>query len=74
MKKQKPQKKEVEMKNTKFYFWNQGKTFTLIVTAPEDVPHYRLKEIFDRNFVGKGSSITFDPTLFSQYKGTYTVS
>lgn len=75
MKKQKQQnKKEVEMKVTKFYFWNQGKSYQMLVTAPEDVPHYRLKEIFDKNFVGKGDSITFDPNVFSRYNGTYTVS
>ncbi|MCR5262148.1 MAG: hypothetical protein K6C94_09990 [Candidatus Gastranaerophilales bacterium] len=62
------------MKVTKFYFANQGKVYTLIVTAPDNVPKYRLKEIFDKNFVGKGSSLTFDPTVFKQYNGTYTVS
>ena len=72
MKKQ--DKKEVKMKVTKFYFWNQGKSYKMLITAPEDVPEYRLKEIFDRNFVGKGKDITFDPTVFSRYKGTYTVS
>lgn len=68
------EKKEIKFIKTKFYFWNQGKCFTLEVTAPETVPKYRLKEIFDQNFVGKGSSITFEPTLFSQYQGTYIVS
>lgn len=74
MKKQNQQKQEVEMKTTKFCFWNQGKSYTMIVTAPEDVPYYRLKEIFDNNFVGKGSSISFDPNVFSRYEGSYTVS
>mgnify|MGYP006916264419 CR=1 FL=1 len=74
MKKQKQNKKEVEMKVTKFYFWNQGKSYTMLVTAPDDVPQYRLKEIVDRNFVGKKEPVTFNPMLFSQYKATYTVS
>ncbi len=76
MKKQKKQdeKKEVKMVLTKFYFANQGKVYTLSVTAPENVPKYRLKENFDRNFVGKGSALTFDPNAFKQYNGTYTVS
>ena len=72
--KQQQDKKEVKMKVTKFYFWNQGKQFTISVTAPEDVPKYRLKEIVDKNFVGKKEPVTFNPMLFSQYKGTYTVS
>ena len=59
---------------TKFYFANQGKVYTISVTAPGFVPKYRLKEIFDRNFVGKGSALTFDPNAFKQYNGTYTVS
>ena len=75
MKKQKQQskKKEIQMVQSKFYFMNQGKCHELVVTAPETVPKYRLKEIFDRNFVGK-KEITNDPTIFSQYNGTYTVS
>lgn len=77
MKKQTQQqnkKKEVEMIVTKFYFFNQGKQYTISVTAPDNVPKYRLKEIIDKNFVGKKEPVTFNPTLFSQYKGTYTVS
>lgn len=74
-KKQKPeQKKEVKMMQTKFYFIKNDKTYTLTVTAPEDVPKYRLHEIFWRNFVVKERPLSFDPTLFYQYKGTYTVS
>ena len=72
--KQKKDDKEIKLKVTKFFFANQGKVYTLLVTAPENVPQYRLKEIFDKNFVGKGSSIKFDPTVFNRYNGTYTVS
>ena len=72
MKKQ--DKDEVKLKVTKFYFWNRGKSFTLCVTTPEDVPEYRLRELFYQNFVGKGKELTFDPMVFSKFKGTYTVS
>jgi len=72
--KQKKDDKGIKFKVTKFFFANQGKVYTLLVTAPENVPQYRLKEIFDKNFVGKGSSITFDPTVFYRYNGTYTIS
>lgn len=73
MKKQNNKNKEVKKVTTKFYFFNQGKSYTMLVTAPETVPQYRLKEIFDKNFVGKGTSINFDPTIFSKYDGTYII-
>lgn len=71
--KKKNKKKKEETKVTKFYFINQGKSYTMLITSPIDVPVYRLKEIFNNNFVGKGGSIVFDPTIFSKYDATYTV-
>lgn len=73
MKKNKKKQQKVETKITKFYFMNQGKSYTMLITSPIDVPVYRLKEIFNNNFVGKGSSIIFDPTIFSKYDATYIV-
>ena len=69
----KKKKKEEKTKITKFCFINQGKTITILVTTPVDVPQYKLKEIIDKNFINKGNSIIFDPMLFSQYEGTYEI-
>ena len=77
MKKRKQQEnkkdKKIKLVQSKFYFMNHGKCHELVVTAPETVPKYRLKEIFDRTFVGK-TEITDNPNIFSQYNGTYIVS
>ena len=70
----KKKKNEIKFISTKFYFINQGKCLTMTVTAPDSVTKQQLKQIFDENFVGKGSSIKYDPTVFSRFQGTYTVS
>lgn len=39
-------------KQTIFRFWNNKVEYFCIITSPVDIPKYRLKEIFDRTFVG----------------------
>lgn len=36
-----------------FRFFNGGQQYVCSVTAPIDIPKYRIKEVFDRTFVGK---------------------
>ena len=49
-KKQKKTKQTI--KETIFRFWNNGLEYFCIITSPVDIPKYKLKEIFDRTFVG----------------------
>lgn len=50
-KKQKKIKQTI--KETIFRFWNTGIEYFCIITSPTDIPKYRLKEVFDKNFIGK---------------------
>lgn len=49
----KTKKHKPTIKTTKFRFWNKGIEYFCIITASTDIPQYRLKEAFDRNFIGK---------------------
>lgn len=40
-------------KSVSYRFWNTGVEYMCNITAPVAIPNYRLKEVFDRNFVGK---------------------
>lgn len=49
-KKQKKIKQTI--KETIFRFWNNGIEYFCTITSPVDIPKYRLKEVFDKTFVG----------------------
>lgn len=36
-----------------FRFFNNSIEYFCVIKAPVDIPKYRIKEIFDQNFVGK---------------------
>lgn len=40
-------------KFTDFRFWNNGKEYICRILSSINIPKYRLKEAFDRNFIGK---------------------
>lgn len=63
-------------KVNKYYLFNQGKQYMLLVTSPIDVLPYRIKEIVDGNFVGKKEAVTFNPDVFCKLNPdiTYTVT
>lgn len=46
-------KVKVTEKLVSFRFFNGGKQYVCCITAPINIPTYRLKEVFDNTFVGK---------------------
>lgn len=57
-------KKAVE-KQLKYYFFNGGTQYICNVTAPIEVQNYKIKEAFDRAFVGKKpNSISLEANPF----------
>jgi hypothetical protein len=42
-----------EQYNVNFRFWNGGEEYICQIVAPVSIEKYRLKEVFDRNFVSK---------------------
>lgn len=44
---------KVTTKEKNYRFWNCGVEYICNVIAPVSIPDYRLKEVFNRTFVGK---------------------
>lgn len=63
-------------KVNKYYLFNQGKQYMLLVTSPVDVQPYRIKEIIEANYIGKKEAVTFNPDVFAKLNTdiTYTVT
>lgn len=66
-------KEQPKTKITKFPYFNQGVCHTCVITSPYETPVYKLKEIFDKNFVGKGTKIQYNEGIFSSLNSTYEV-
>lgn len=49
----KPKKQKVTEKTKSYRFWNSGEEYICNVTCPVEVPDYRIKEAFNKTFVGK---------------------
>lgn len=49
----KPKKQKVTEKTKSYRFWNNGEEYICNVTCPVEVPDYRIKEAFNKTFVGK---------------------
>ena len=46
-------RKEATEKTKSYRFWHGGEEYICNVTCPVEIPDYRIKEAFDKTFVGK---------------------
>ena len=43
-----------------FRLWRNGEQYSCTMTAPRELPKYRLKEFFDKTFIGKTNNIDLE--------------
>lgn len=57
---------KLTVKDKSYRFWNCGIEYICKITSPTSIPDYRIKEVFDRTFVGKRNmSVVTKPMAFS---------
>lgn len=59
-------KQEPTIKLVKLPFFNNGKQYVCEITSPVSIETYRLKEVFNRKFIGNKKALKLDSNAFSE--------
>lgn len=62
----KPKQKQIKsvIKEKSYRFWHSGIEYICIINSPDNIPDYRLREIFYKSFIGKDIDLSVKLPLF----------